>query len=147
MDCRDPQELYPSYKKDFTRGPLTRGPRASSCYRMIIEHLRIPRLPVFKAMKISYGIRCFTACKAQRQAVSLNLNTAHLPQRQRAGACVLMDSGLVNRGKQTDDAGRSPIRELIPTIQPITEGLELPDKDLRSVRQIPRLFPSQSRSC
>ena len=31
--------LYPSYKKDFTRGPLTRGPRASSCYRMIIEHL------------------------------------------------------------------------------------------------------------
>lgn len=26
--------------KNFTRGPLTRGPRASSCYRMIIEHLR-----------------------------------------------------------------------------------------------------------
>ena len=55
-----------------------------------------------------------------------------------------MDSGLVNRGKQTDDAGRSPIRELIPTIQPITEGLELPDKDLRSVRQIPRLFINRS---
>lgn len=39
-DCCDPKELYPSYKKDFTRGPLTRGPRASSCYRVIIEHLR-----------------------------------------------------------------------------------------------------------
>ena len=32
---------YPSYKKDFTRGPLTRGPRASSCYWVIIEHLRM----------------------------------------------------------------------------------------------------------
>ena len=39
VDCCDPQELYPSHKKDFTRGPLTRGPWASSCYRMIIEHL------------------------------------------------------------------------------------------------------------
>ena len=41
VDCRDPQELHPPYKKDFTRGPLMmRGPRASSFYRMFIERLR-----------------------------------------------------------------------------------------------------------